>query len=213
MKRIRKGKSINMGAWDLYAPIYKRIMRGEQKKFRAVYDDVFEAVKGKRVLEIGTGPGVLAKNIANISKEVVATDYSERMINGAKKDGGAENLVFEVADAHELPYMDKDFDVVIIANVLHVIPKPEIALKEIDRVLKDEGVLIAPNYIHKTQKSKAKLWYKILKIAGIKFENSWTDDEYVEFLNKNGWKVIKKKFLDTRIAMLYLECKREKECI
>ena len=35
---------------------------------------------------------------------------------------------------------------VLIANALHVMPEPEKALKEIDRVLKDKGILIAPEF-------------------------------------------------------------------
>ena len=41
------------------------------------------------------------------------------------------NLHFEVADATTLPYDDNSFDVVLIANALHVMPAPEKALKEI----------------------------------------------------------------------------------
>ena len=47
-----------------------------------------------------------------------------------------------------LPYADKSFDVVIVSNALHIVPQPEKALAEIRRVLKDDGVLIAPTFTH-----------------------------------------------------------------
>ncbi|MFQ9418242.1 MAG: class I SAM-dependent methyltransferase [Lachnospiraceae bacterium] len=47
-----------------------------------------------------------------------------------------DNLIFEVADATDLPYENHSFDVVLIANALHIMPEPEKALKEIERVLK-----------------------------------------------------------------------------
>ena len=53
------------------------------------------------------------------------------MINQAKKNGSAANVVFEIADASDLSYADKSFDVVVIANALHVIPNPEKVLSEI----------------------------------------------------------------------------------
>lgn len=47
-----------------------------------------------------------------------------------------------------LPYADRSFDVVIVSNALHIVPQPEKALQEIGRVLKDDGVLVAPTFTH-----------------------------------------------------------------
>ena len=52
-----------------------------------------------------------------------------------------------MADATALPYADDSFDAVLIANALHVMPEPEKALREIDRVLRPGGILIAPNFM------------------------------------------------------------------
>ncbi|MCR5024844.1 MAG: class I SAM-dependent methyltransferase [Lachnospiraceae bacterium] len=43
---------------------------------------------------------------------------------------------------------DASFDAVIISNALHIIPDPEKALSEINRVPKKDGILIAPNFIN-----------------------------------------------------------------
>ena len=37
---------------------------------------------------------------------------------------------------------------VIVSNALHIVPQPEKALAEIHRVLRDDGVLIAPTFTH-----------------------------------------------------------------
>ena len=47
-----------------------------------------------------------------------------------------------------LSYADRSFDVVIVSNALHIVPQSEKALAEIRRVLKDDGVLIAPTFTH-----------------------------------------------------------------
>ena len=47
-----------------------------------------------------------------------------------------------------LSYADRSFDAVIVSNALHIVPQPEKALAEIRRVLKDDGVLIAPTFTH-----------------------------------------------------------------
>ena len=61
------------------------------------------------------------------------------MIEKAKKNYNSTKLHFSVQDARTLPYADQSFDVVIIANALHIMPEPEKALSEIKRVLKDDG--------------------------------------------------------------------------
>ena len=76
----------------------------------------------KEVLELATGPGLLAKHVAHAAKRMVATDYAEGMIREAQKGPCPANLTFEVADAKALPYPDASFDVVLIANALHIMP-------------------------------------------------------------------------------------------
>ena len=66
------------------------------------------------------------------------------MILEAKRDNQSAKLHFSVQDMFRLPYAQKSFEVVIVSNALHIVPHPEKALQEIRRVLKDDGVLIAP---------------------------------------------------------------------
>ena len=197
--------------WDLYAPIYEKAMRLDQKYYQYMYDRIPTKIKDKKVLEIATGPGLLAKHVAYASKSMIATDYSEGMIKEACKGEYSEKLKFEVADATNLPYPDNSFDVVLIANALHVMPSPEKALSEINRVLRNEGILIAPNFVGHKKGAVSKLWSGILKIAGIKFEHQWTSDEYLEWLEKNGWNVTFSKLLPSRISLMYAECIRKEE--
>ena len=71
-----------------------------------MYHRIKSQIVGKEVLEIATGPGLLAKHVAPAAKRMIATDYSEGMIKEAKKGRYPENLVFEVVDAKHLPYKD-----------------------------------------------------------------------------------------------------------
>ena len=89
---------MNKKTWDLYAPIYKRAMKADQKIYDFMYERIPEMVKDKDILELATGPGLLAKHIAPSAKTVLATDYSDCMIAEAKKGVFPENLRFEVAD-------------------------------------------------------------------------------------------------------------------
>lgn len=202
---------MNKKIWDLYAPIYERAMRADKKVYQYMYDRIPQVIAGKEVLEIATGPGLLAKHVAGTAKRMIATDYSEGMIAEAKKGDSPANLTFEVADATALPYKDYSFDVVLIANALHVMPDPEKALLEIERVLKPGGILIAPNFVEHSETIISRIWSKILQIAGISFAHQWNAEEYGAFLEHNGWRITYSKEMAARITLIYTECVRNLE--
>lgn len=207
----KKTKNMNKKIWDLYAPIYEKAMRLDQKYYQYMYKRIPLKITNKEVLEIATGPGLLAKHVADASKRMIATDYSEGMIKEARKGNCSAKLSFEIADATALPYLDQSFDVVLIANALHVMPNPEKALTEIDRVLRKDGILIAPNFVGHNQGFFSKFWKRILLLAGISFEHQWTADEYLKWLEGYGWKVTFSKLLPSRISLMYVECIRKKD--
>lgn len=197
------------GVWNFFAPIYERAMKSQKSIYDYIYKEISAAASGKIVLELATGPGMIAKHIAPSAKSVTATDFAPKMIEAAKKGSVPENVSFEVADATNLRYQNDSFDLVVIANALHIIPEPEKALAEIDRVLKSNGTLIAPNFIER-EKGKKNLWQKILSLVGIKFAHEWTKEEYKTFLSDHGWQVTKSHVCKGRIDLLYAECKRIK---
>lgn len=197
------------GVWNFFAPIYERAMKSQKSIYDYIYKEISVAASGKDVLELATGPGMIAKHIAPSAKSVTATDFAPKMIEAAKKGSVPDNVSFEVADATNLRYQNDSFDLVVIANALHIIPEPEKALAEIDRVLKANGTLIAPNFIER-EKGKKNLWQKILSLVGIKFAHEWTAEEYKTFLSDHGWQVTKSHVCKGRIDLLYAECKRIK---
>lgn len=88
------------------------------------------------VLEIATGTGLIAVNIADSVQSITATDFSPKMIEAAMKKRVPDNVHFSVEDATTLSFSDQTFDAVIISNALHFMPDPGEVLKNIRRVLK-----------------------------------------------------------------------------
>ena len=191
--------------WDFFAPVYERSMHSQKGIYDYMYNRISQVVAEKEVLELATGPGMIAKHIAASAKNVIATDFAPKMIATAKKGDVPQNVYFEEADATDLRFKDHSFDVVIIANALHIMPNPEKALSEIDRVLKSGGTLIAPNFIFNGRKN---LWQRFLTLIGIKFAHEWTAEQFSSFLQSNGWKIEKSETVKGRIDLLYTECKR-----
>ena len=191
--------------WNFFAPVYEFSMRVQKDIYSYLYERIGEVAKGKVVLELATGPGMIARHIAPAAKSVVATDLAPKMIETALKAKNPENLSFEVADATSLRFEDNSFDVVVIANALHIIPNPEKALAEIRRVLKDDGLLIAPNFFFRAG-GKKNLWQKFLSLVGIRFAHEWTEKEYKAFLELNGWKIKMDRVIEGRIDLVYVEC-------
>ena len=192
--------------WDRNAGRYDRFMR----KDRAAYDEMYELirpiVRHKTVLELATGTGLIAKHIVNAAAHIEATDASAEMIAEAKRDNRSAKLYFSVQDMFCLPYAGESFDVVIVSNALHIVPQPEKALQEIKRVLKDGGVLIAPTFTHAGNSFSGRAKAFFMKLAGFPLHSKWTSEEYLRFLQQNGWAVRKSAVLKASFPLTYAEC-------
>ena len=141
---MRKGQNF----WDKNAGRYDRFMRKDAAAYERLYELLRPVVRHRTVLELAAGTGLIAKNIVNSAAHIEATDASPEMIAEAKRDNRSAKLHFSVQDMFHLPYADGSFEVIIVANALHIVPEPEKALSEIRRVLKDDGVLVAPTFTH-----------------------------------------------------------------
>ena len=194
--------------WDKNAGRYDRFMR----KDGAVYDEMYElirpVVRHKTVLELATGTGLIAKHIVNAAAHIEATDASPEMITEAKRDNQSAKLHFSVQDMFRLPYADKSFDVVIVSNALHIVPQPEKALQEIKRVLKDDGVFVAPTFTHAGNSFSGKVRAFFMRLAGFPLHSRWTSEEYLCFLRQNGWTVRKSAVLKASFPLTYAECEK-----
>lgn len=98
---------------------------------------------GKRVLEVGCGGGQGLGILANVAKYVVGGDCSEENLNYARTTyAGRENIRIMNFDAHNLPFEDNSFDVILIYEVIYYLNDIERFLSECKRVLDKNGMLI-----------------------------------------------------------------------
>ena len=192
--------------WDKNAGRYDRFMRKDGAAYDEMYELIRPIVRHKTVLELATGTGLIAKHIVNAAAHIEATDASAEMIAEAKRDNRSAKLYFSVQDMFCLPYAGESFNVVIVSNALHIVPQPEKALAEIRRVLKDGGVLIAPTFTHAGNSFSGRAKAFFMKLAGFPLHSKWTSEEYLRFLQQNGWTVRKSAVLKASFPLTYAEC-------
>ena len=192
--------------WDRNAKIYDRFMRKDAAAYEQMYELLRPVVQHRTVLELATGTGLIARNIVNAAEHIEATDASADMIAEARRGNLSAKLHFSVQDMFRLPYADGSFDVVIVSNALHIVPEPEKALREIGRVLKPGGVLVAPTFTHAANSFPGRVKAFAMKLAGFPLHSKWTSGEYLAFLRDNGWTVRKSAVLKASFPLTYAEC-------
>ena len=136
-KDIDEGKASDWGRTSI-----------DYAKYRDIYPDVFYeriiemglCVKGQRVLDLGTGTGVLPRNLYKHGAEFVGADISENQIKQARllSNEVGMNIDYVVASAEDFDFPDNSFDVVTACQCFMYFDN-KIALPRIHKVLNDSG--------------------------------------------------------------------------
>ena len=174
--------------WDRAAGLYDLFEWSNRKVNAAARTRVGELVPaGARVLDCAAGTGEFSLAAARRAKSVLCTDQSEAMLARARKKvrkRGLSNVSFARRDITALPDPDGSFDAVIAANVLHLLPDPEPAVRELWRVVAPGGRLILPTYLQGKAGTAYGAMIKIYQGVGFHYEHAFTSETYREFLER-----------------------------
>jgi ArsR family transcriptional regulator len=101
------------------------------------------------VCDVGTGTGILAKEVARLGLRVIAVDHSPRMLEAARSSLEAEGYAVELrlGEAHALPLADGEVNAALAHMVLHYVPQPAEALREMARIVKPGGVVVVVDFV------------------------------------------------------------------
>ncbi len=166
------------GVFDSVAPKYDvmndLMSMGLHRVWKAYAVLVANLQEGQKALDIAGGTGDLALAFAKQvgkSGQVVHTDINEAMLRTGRDrllDAGVSLPTF-VCDAEKLPFAENFFDVVSVAFGLRNMTHKDIALREMNRVLKPGGKLLVLEFSRVAKPlEKAYDWYsfKILPALG-----------------------------------------------
>jgi len=149
----RRGSDLEQGggAGPLSDPVRKGV--GESADLGREQDDRHAAATRERLrrlltltgeqraLDVGTGAGSFAIALAPLVREVIGVDVVPEMLEEGRKRAPA-NVELVEADATALPYELGSFDLVCTAGTLHHVPRPELVLAEMNRVLRPGGTML-----------------------------------------------------------------------
>ena len=174
--------------WDRAAGLYDLFEWSNRKVNDAARTRAGELIPaGARVLDCAAGTGEFSLAAAKRAGSVLCTDQSEAMLARARKKAamrGLSNLQFARRDITALSDPDGSFDAVIAANVLHLLPQPEVAVRELWRVVAPGGRLILPTYLQGEAGAAYGSMIKIYQGVGFHYEHAFTPETYREFLER-----------------------------
>ncbi|HZN17265.1 MAG TPA: class I SAM-dependent methyltransferase [Micromonosporaceae bacterium] len=129
----RRSRFYNLMATRLLRRVYRRLAQ-----------DIAElAPKDGALLDIGTGPGVLLAELAQLRPDLTLTgiDLSDDMVTAARRNLApyGDRATVQVGDASRLPVADRSFDLVVSSFSLHHWEDPQAAVPELARVLRPGG--------------------------------------------------------------------------
>lgn len=131
--------------YDWWARIYDWLWRRYVNQTVPVLQRTADVQPGERVLDLACGTGAFERRVADAVPDaaLVGIDIAPAMVEQARaKTDDATNVRFEEGDAHDLPFDDHAFDVVVCANTFHYFTHPETVLAEAKRVLRPGGRLV-----------------------------------------------------------------------
>ncbi len=133
-------------------------------------------------LDVATGGGHVAKTLSPYVKQVVAVDLTSAMLQAAAKhltEQGIHNVLFLVADAEQLPFLDLSFDVVTCRIAPHHFPNPAQFVREAARVLKPGGRFLMIDNVSPEDDRQAEFINHVEKLR---------DDSHVRYAAVREWR-------------------------
>ena len=170
--------ALSRRVYALFAPFYD-IVTLPLRRLRKQVASTLPAGHALRVLDVATGTGAQARAFGEKAAEVIGIDLSDAMLRIARRKNHLPNVTFRHADAAELPFGDRRFDVACISFALHEMPRSVRArvVGEMVRVTKPGGAIVVVDYALPRNALARWLIYHVVKL--------YERDHYADFVRSD----------------------------
>lgn len=176
--------------WDRIAGLYDLAERSNKKAVRNMVRETVRRVPADvDFLECAAGTGEISLAAAPSVRRVWCTDVSLPMLEQAKAKAdrlGLSNIEFARRDLLHLPEGGGTYGAVCAANVLHLLDRPEQAVRELWRVTASGGILLLPTFLQGEAGPLMRAVIPLYKLMGFRPKHAWTMDGYQRFLEGMG---------------------------
>lgn len=138
MDPFAKFKEIQRQGWAHFAPLEMVTMPAAARLV------AFAGVRpGQQVLDAACGTGVVAVTAARIGADVTGLDLTPELLVRARENASIAGVVitWHEGDVEALPFRDASFDVVLSQFGHMFAPRPDVAVRELLRVLRPGGTI------------------------------------------------------------------------
>lgn len=188
-----------MDFWDKVARVYDAVEFLNGKVYREMVAITKKLVpRGAFVLECAGGTGELSLAVAEKARHVVCTDNSDKMLLVAEEKAikrDITNVRFGRQNIFKIDADDETYDIVIAGNVLHLLDKPEKAVRELYRVTKRGGKILLPTFVTRGSSKVSAALIGIYKRLGFTPSAEYTPRSYVFMLKGCNLGTVKAKLI------------------
>lgn len=174
--------------YDGWARVYDLFWRRYMNQTLPVAQQAAAVGASEKVLDVACGTGELLRRIVEDTPgaELTGVDLAPNMVEQARyKLAGETNARIEQADAHDLPFDDDTFDVLVCANTFHYFTDPERVLREARRVLAPGGRLVLLDWCRDFW--TCRVMDIFLRVVDPAYETCYTLDELTAALRSEGF--------------------------
>lgn len=181
---------MNRTFWDRVAGVYDLSQRMNRRVMEGLCAfSAHQISAGSKVLECAAGTGAISLAAASKAGHVLCTDPSLPMLEQARKKAarrGFANIEFAERALPALPDGDNSYDAVVAANVLHLLPQPDKAVRELWRVTAPGGVLVLPTFLTGKVGGGFCFLVRVYRLIGFQPRHAYTQESYRALFDRLG---------------------------
>lgn len=144
-ERTRQARRLFAGIAPEYDRMGSVLSFGQDPRWRRFLVSKVNAIPGSWVLDVATGTGLVARELASKNVRVVGLDQSSAMVargvEAVRRRGLEERVRFTLGQAQALPFADGSLDAVTFTYLLRYVDEPAATVAELVRVLRPGGVM------------------------------------------------------------------------